>query len=185
MKTIFLFIAILMFGNIVQAQSYETGASAKKAAQVSLSQKYAPKMLEDYQDNANTKIEDLFSYFQMLTDASLTDDLKKEVVKNIKNCFQNQNPEVMDFTSSTNDKILLNLLVEKLLFSEPILFKVTNGWQNNETTLSWKTNYTLTKTKSGVSQNLKVSQLVYLVEQNKTFGTTNKNVTVSFLGKME
>ena len=185
MKTIFLFIVTLMFGHFVRAQSASEKKTAEAVVQISLSKKYAPKLLEDYQENAKTKVEDLFSYFQMLTDASLTNDLKKEVVKNIKNCFQNQNPDVIDFTSVTNDKIPLNSLIDKLLFSEPIIFKVTNSWQNNsETPLSWQMNYSVTRTKSGESQNIKINQLVYLFEQNKAFGNSSKNITVSFLGKM-
>ena len=77
------------------------------------------------------------------------------------------------------------MFIDKLLFSEPIVFKVSDAGQNNsETALSWKTNYIITRVKSGVSQNIKVSQLVYLFEQDKSFGTSSKNVTVSFLGKM-
>ncbi|MGV3697554.1 hypothetical protein [Flavobacterium sp.] len=187
MRTIFLFMAILMFGQFARAQS----ENAKKAtaevvsSQISLSKKYAPKLLEDYQQNAQIKIGDLYAYFQMLTDASLTDDLKTEIVKNIKIAFQNQNPDVIDFTSETNDKIKLDSFIEKLLLSEPIELKVSS-WQNSgETGLSWKTSYTVNVLKSGMSRNVKVGQLVYLLEQEKAFGTTSKNVTVSFLGKME
>lgn len=178
---------MVLFGQFVHAQSTkEERISEKKSGQVSLSKKYAVKMLEDYQENAKTKVEDLFTYFQMLTDASLTDDLKKEVVINIKNSFQNQNPEVIDFTSEPNEKIALNALIDKLLFSEPIIFIVSNVWQNNsETALSWKMKYTVIRTKSGVSQTIKLSQLVYLFEQNKTFGNATKNVTITFLGKIE
>ena len=187
MKTIFLYIAILLFGHLATAQSVNEKKTAETViSQAVLSKKYAIKMLEDYQENARTKVEDLFVYFQMLTDASLTDDLKKEVVKNIKNSFQNQNPEVLDFTLEVNDKIAVNALIEKLLFSEPIIFKVMHTRQNNsETALSWKTNYTVTRVKSGISQNIKVTQLVYLFEQNKAFGKTSKEVTITFLGKME
>lgn len=187
MKTIFLYIAILLFGHLATAQSVNEKKTAETViSQAVLSKKYAIKMLEDYQENARTKVEDLFVYFQMLTDASLTDDLKKEVVKNIKNSFQNQNLEVLDFTLEVNDKIAVNALIEKLLFSEPIIFKVMHTRQNNsETALSWKTNYTVTRVKSGISQNIKVTQLVYLFEQNKAFGKTSKEVTITFLGKME
>jgi len=187
MKTIFLYIAALLFGYCAKAQSVNQKQTAETAiSQAVLSKKYAAKLLEDYQENARTKVEDLFVYFQMLTDATLTDDLKKEVVKNIKNCFHNQNPEVVDFTSERNEKIVLNALIDKLLFSEPIIFKVSDAWQNSsETALSWKTNYIVTRLKSGVSQNIKVNQLVYLFEQNKVFGKTNKEVTITFLGKMD
>lgn len=178
MRSIFLFAAVVLLGYFGQAQQSST-------SNVSLSKKYAAKVLEDYRENSKSKVEDLFAYFQMLTDASLTDALKNEVVKNIKNSFQNQNPEVIDFTSETNDQIKLYSLIDKLLLSEPIVFKVSHAGQiNSETALSWKTNYTVTRVKSGVSQNIKVSQLVYLFEQNKVFGTSSKNVTVSFLGKI-
>lgn len=178
MKNIFLFTAVLLLGHFGQAQS--------AASNVRLSQKYATKMLEDYHENAKTKIEDLFAYFQLLTDTSLSNDLKKEVIKNIKNCFQNQNPDVIDFISETNGKIKLNSLIDKLLLSEPITLRVTNAWQNSsENSLSWKTIYTLSLTKSSVSRDIQVTQIIYLFEQNKTFGNASKNVTVSFLGKME
>jgi len=187
MKTFFLFSAFLMFGQFVRAQStVEKKTEEVTVSKVSLSKKYAVKALEDYRENAKAKVEDLFIYFQMLTDASLENNLKKEVVKNIKNCFQNQNPDVIDFTSETDDTIKLDSLIDKLLYSEPILFKVSDTMKNDlETPLSWKANYIVTRVKSGVSQNIKVSQLVYLFEQNKVFGTSTKNVTVSFLGKME
>lgn len=176
-----------MFGQFVRAQSVSEKNTTVEVAvsKVSLSKKYAPKLLEDYQQNAKIKIEDLFTYFQMLTDASLTEDLKKEVIKNIKNIFENRNTEVLDFTSETNDTIKLDSLIEKLLLSKPIELKVADAWQNSfETAFSWNVNYTVTRTKSGVSQNFKVNQLIYLFEQNKAFGNSNKNVTISFLGKM-
>jgi len=136
MRTIFLFSLILIFGQFARGQSSEKKAVEVGVSQVSLSNKYAAKALEDYQENGKSKIEDLFTYFHMLTDASLTDDLKKEVVKNIKNSFQNQDPEVIDFTSETNDKIKLDSLIDKLLFSEPIIFKVSAGQNDSETALS-------------------------------------------------
>lgn len=187
MKQLLLFIALLHFCALAQAQSTNEKKEAVDAvASISLSKKYAPKLLEAYQENAKTKVEDLFAYFQMLTEASLTDDYKKEIVKNIQYIFKNQNPEVIDFTSVTHDKILLNVLIEKLLISEPMIFKVTGIWQNGaENALSWKNSYTITQTKSGVNANIRIAQLVYLFEELKPFGTTSKNVTVTFLGKME
>jgi hypothetical protein len=187
MKQLLLFIALFHFSVLVQAQSaHDKKGAAEITASISLSKKYAPKLLEAYQENAKTKVEDLFGYFQMLTDASLTDGYKKEIVKNIQYIFKNQNPEVIDFTSTTKDKILLNALIEKLLISEPIIFRVSESWQNGaENALSWKNIYTIIRIKSGVNENIRVSQLVYLFEELKSFGTTAKNVTVTFLGKME
>ncbi|MFN3753660.1 hypothetical protein [Flavobacterium sp.] len=182
MKSI-LYIMLLLCSFFIQAQS---SSNEKAASNVSLSKKYAPKLLEAYQENAKTKVEDLFAYFQMLTDASLTDDYKKEIVKNIQYTFKNQNPEVIDFTSPTLDKILLNDFIQKLLISEPMIFKVSKATQNGtENYLSWKSGYTVTKTKSGISEDITVNQVVFLFEESKSFGSISKNVTVTFLGKMD
>lgn len=175
----------LLFGLLAQGQSSEKSTSVS-AAQVSLSKKYAPKLLQAYQENAQTKVEDVFAYFQMLTDAALADDYKKEIVKNIQYAFQNQNPEVVDLTSAADDKIPLNTLIQKLLISEPMLFQVTSAWKNGaENYQSWNMMYTITRTKSGVSNLIQINQLVFLREEAKAFGDTVKNVTVTFLGKMD
>jgi hypothetical protein len=174
----------LMLGLLAQGQSAEKSTSV--TPQLSLSQKYAPKLLKAYQENGQTKVTDLFAYFQMLTDASVPDEYKLEIAKNIRNLFKGQNPQVIDFTATSLDKIPLGSLIDKLLFSEPILFNVSGNWQNDdENPMSWLTSYTVSRTKSGVTENIKVVQLVYLFEETKTFGSNAKNVTVSFLGKMQ
>ena len=54
----------------------------------------------------------------MLTDASLSDDLKKEIVKSINLLFKDPNTTVIDFTSESLDKITLQQFIQKLLISE-------------------------------------------------------------------
>lgn len=180
----FLCILFLMLGLLVQGQAAEKSTAV--TAQLSLSQKYAPKLLKAYQENTQTKVADLFAYFQMLTDASISDEYKLEVAKNIRNLFKGQNPQVIDFTANGSDKIPLGSLIDKLLFSEPILFNLSGNWQNDgENPMSWLASYTVNRTKSGVTDSIKVVQLVYLFEETKTFGGNAKNVTVSFLGKMQ
>lgn len=181
MRAFLVFMVILLFGVPVQAQSSESVSS-----QMVVSKKYAPGLLEDYRLNAQNKITDLFNYFQILTDASLTDAYKKEVVNNIKAIFKNQNPPVIDLTSEAETIVLLDDLISKLLVSTPISFKVADAWQNDsESNLSWQTSYTVLRTKSGITENIKISQTIYLFEERKTFGTISKKVTVTFLGKME
>lgn len=183
----FLFIVIFLCSFFVNAQDVvkESVSEKKAASTMSLNKRFSAKVLNAYQENSKTKVEDLFSYFQMLTDASLNDDLKKEVVKNINLLFQNPNTIVIDFTSDSFDKITLQQFIQKLLISEPILFSVSEETKFNSVEYqSWNTGYTITRTKSGVVTNIKIIQKVYFYETPKMFGEETKMVFSTLLGEM-
>lgn len=183
----FLFIVILLCSFFVNAQDVvkESVSEKKAASTMSLNKKFSSKVLNAYQENSKTKVEDLFSYFQMLTDASLNDDLKKEVVKNINLLFQNPNTLVIDFTSDSFDKITLQQFIQKLLISEPILFSVSEESRYDSVEYqSWKTGYTLSRTKSGIVTKTKIVQKVYFYETPKMFGEETKMVFSTLLGEM-
>jgi len=183
----FLFIVILLCSFFVNAQDVvrESVSEKKAATTMSLNKRFSAKVLNAYQENSKTKVEDLFSYFQMLTDASLNDDLKKEVVKNINLLFQNPNTLVIDFTSDSFDKITLQQFIQKLLISEPILFSVSDESRYDSVEYqSWKTGYTVSRTKSGIVTKTKIVQKVYFYETPKMFGEETKMVFSTLLGEM-
>jgi len=183
----FLFIVILLCSFFVNAQDVvkESVSEKKAASTMSLNKRFSSKVLNAYQENSKTKVEDLFSYFQMLTDASLNDDLKKEVVKNINLLFQNPNTMVIDFTSDSFDKITLQQFIQKLLISEPILFSVSDESRYDSVEYqSWKTGYTVSRTKSGIVSKTKIVQKVYFYETPKMFGEETKVVFSTILGEM-
>lgn len=183
----FLFIVILLCSFFVNAQDVvkESVSEKKAASTMSLNKRFSAKVLNAYQENSKTKVEDLFSYFQMLTDATLNDDLKKEVVKNINLLFQNPNTMVIDFTSDSFDKITLQQLIQKLLISEPILFSVSDESRYDSVEYqSWKTGYTVSRTKSGIVTKTKIVQKVYFYETPKMFGEETKMVFSTLLGEM-
>ncbi|GAB3720374.1 hypothetical protein [Flavobacterium koreense] len=183
----FLFIVILLCSFFVNAQDVvkESVSEKKAASTMSLNKRFSAKVLNAYQENSKTKVEDLFSYFQMLTDASLNDDLKNEVVKNINLLFQNPNTLVIDFTSDSFDKITLQQFIQKLLISEPILFSVSEETKFNSVEYqSWNTGYTITRTKSGVVTNIKIIQKVYFYKTPKVFGDETKEIFSTLLGEM-
>ena len=183
----FLFIVILLCSFFVNAQDVvrESVSEKKAATTMSLNKRFSAKVLNAYQENSKTKVEDLFTYFQMLTDASLNDDLKKEVVKNINLLFQNPNTMVIDFTSDSFDKITLQQFIQKLLISEPILFSVSEETKFNSVEYqSWNTGYTITRTKSGIVSKTKIVQKVYFYETPKMFGEETKVVFSTLLGEM-
>jgi len=183
----FLFIVILLCSFFVNAQDVvkESVSEKKVASTMSLNKRFSAKVLNAYQENSKTKVEDLFSYFQMLTDASLNDDLKNEVVKNINLLFQNPNTMVIDFTSDSFDKITLQQFIQKLLISEPILFSVSEETKFNSVEYqSWNTGYAITRTKSGVVTNIKIIQKVYFYKTPKVFGDETKEIFSTLLGEM-
>jgi len=183
----FLFIVIFLCSFFVNAQDVvkESVSEKKAASTMSLNKRFSAKVLNAYQENSKTKVEDLFTYFQMLTDASLNDDLKKEVVKNINLLFQNPNTMVIDFTSDSFDKITLQQFIQKLLISEPILFSVSEETKFNSVEYqSWNTGYTITRTKSGIVSKTKIVQKVYFYETPKMFGEETKVVFSTLLGEM-
>ena len=183
----FLFIVILLCSFFVNAQDVvkESVSEKKAATTMSLNKRFSAKVLNAYQENSKTKVEDLFSYFQLLTDASLNDDLKKEVVKNINLLFQNPNTMVIDFTSDSFDKITLQQFIQKLLISEPILFSVSDESRYDSVEYqSWKTGYTVSRTKSGIVTKTKIVQKVFFYETPKMFGEETKMVFSTLLGEM-
>jgi hypothetical protein len=183
----FLFIVILLCSFFVNAQDVvkESVSEKKAATTMSLNKRFSAKVLNAYQENSKTKVEDLFSYFQMLTDASLNDDLKNEVVKNINLLFQNPNTMVIDFTSDSFDKITLQQFIQKLLISEPILFSVSGESRYDSVEYqSWKTGYTVSRTKSGIVTKTKIVQKVYFYETPKMFGEETKVIFSMLLGEM-
>lgn len=176
---VFLFIGLAGF-----SQSAGNEKATSKAE--SLNKKMAFKVLNAYQNNSKTKVEDVFGYFQLLTDAKLTDDVKKEVVKSINQFFNNDTTMVIDFTSESRDKVPLQQFIQKLLISEPILFAVSDEANYDSVTYnSWNSSYTVTRTKSGVTSKIKVNQTVYLFDETKQFGTSSKVVQSTYLGEMQ
>jgi len=184
-KLLLILILLLGFSSKAQQESISEKKAQKDAVVATLNQKFSAKVLHAYQDNSKTKVADAFAYFQLLTDASLDVDLKKEVIDNIHLLFQNPNAMVIDFTSDSLDKIPLSQFIQKLLISEPILFTVSNEARYDGVSYqSWNTNYTVTRTKSGVTSTTNVMQTVYFYETPKAFGNENRLVFSTLLGAM-
>ena len=186
MSTKFLLIVVLFcgFSGIAQEANKES-VSMKKEAVHSLNLKFSSKVLNAYQENSKSKVEDLFSYFQMLTDANLKTDVKKEVIDNIHLLFQNPNVLVIDFTSESLNKIPLQQFIQKLLISEPISFGISDEVTYDTVAYqSWNANYTVTKKKSGIVTKTKVTENVFFYETSKQFGNQSKVVNATLLGAM-
>lgn len=161
------------------------GQQANTSYVQTLQNRMSVKVLAAYQENTSNKVVDLFSYFQMLTDATLNDEVKKEVVTSINLLFNNQNPSVIDFTSEEKNSIPLQILIQKLLVSDPILFKVSEELKYDSLTdTGWNTTYVIKRTKANTSNYVYTSQTVSMLFEDKKFGDNSKTIWTTFLGAM-
>lgn len=179
------YIILFLLSAIAFGQSAKESVVEKKVEMKKLDSQLSARVLKAYQFNSDTKIEDLYAYFELLTDARLDKDTKHEIAENIKLMFKNENPIVLDVTSDFYDKVTLDMLLEKLQFSEPIQFTIQEQKQHNSVQYnSWKTSYTIIRTKNGLPQDFKITQTIFLELIPKKFGATNKVVWEMRLGEM-
>jgi hypothetical protein len=153
--------------------------------EANLNQILSVKVLRAYQEHSQSKVEDLFSYFQLLTDSTLAPDLKKEVIDNIYLLFNDENVSVADITSAKLETISLSQLIQKLLESKSLVFKINNESQfNHVTNNSWTTNYNLIIIQSGKEIPIRLAQTIYFQNQTKSFGTNSKSIQSTYLGEI-
>jgi len=72
---------------------------------MTLNQRFSTNVLQAYQENSKTKILDLLSYFEMLTDKNITKNSKQEIIESIKLLYRNPNELIIDFTANTPEKL--------------------------------------------------------------------------------
>lgn len=180
------FFSLIGLSSWSQSAPHEEKAIATSSKKITLDKKMNFRVLNAFQSNSKSKVKDLFGYFQLLTDATVDDDLKKEVITTVQQLYKNTNTKVIDFTSESRELIPLQQFLQKLLISEPILFSISEETNYSSVTEnSWATSYTVTRTKSGVTSKIKVNQTVYFFDENKQFGTSTKLVQSTYLGEMQ
>ena len=187
MKQLILIVCFFIIGFSCRSQSVkEEKVVSTSSMKVTLNQRMNFKVLNAFQNNSKSKVEDLFGYFQLLTDPSVDADLKNEVIKTIEQLYKNSNSTIIDFTAESRELIPLAQFLQKLLISEPILFTISEATTfNSVTENSWTTSYAVTRMKSGVTKTYKINQIVYFLDENKPFGNTTKWVQSTYLGEMK
>lgn len=176
----FVLIGFLLFSFLTEAQS------AMNENKMSLNKKFSVEVLKVYQDNSKSKVKDLFSYFQLLTDSNINNELKTEIIKNINLLYNAKNEIVVDFASSNLEKIRLQDFIQKLMNSKPIVFTISEESNYNSVDYNfWKTDYLVSTTINGKTLNAPISQKIFFIEIDKKFGSMHKSVYETILGEME
>ena len=172
-------IFIMLCSLFVKAQS----ASGNNAR--SLKANFSVPALLAYQETAKTKIRDFYQYLELLSDASLSKQLKEEVKLNILSLFKNKDVMVKDITSNELNDIQLPLLLSRLAAGPSLNLKIGSINDQSIEQNSWLITYSV-KVVGGAKENdFKLTQRIYLIKNSKTFGANSKDVWQLFLGETQ
>jgi hypothetical protein len=177
---IILLIILVSAGLFAKAQQAHTTKNAK-----GLKANFSAPVLAAYQENAKTKIEDFYQYLQLLSDVSVSKELKNEVRLNILFLFKNKEVLMKDIASNGKNSLPLSLLISQIENTPSLKFEVGEISSQQIEPDSWQTTYTVKVLNDGKKSELNLSQRVYLTKDSKTFGGNSKEVWQTFLGEIE
>jgi len=170
---------ILVSGSLfVKAQQTNT---TKKGLRANFS---AP-VLAAYQENAKTKIEDFYQYLSLLSDVSVSKELKNEVSANIFSLFKNKELLMKDIASNSKNSMPLSLFIREIVDTPSLKFELGEITSQQIEPDSWQTIYTVKILNGSKKTELNIAQRVYLIKGFKTFGGNSKEVWQTFLGEIE
>ncbi len=150
-----------------------------------ISSSFSPLEIEAYQESADKKIEDFYSYLNLLSDKSISQKTKVEIRENIFLLFEDQQTEVIDLVSDEHKKIsLLDFLAKtkdqnikfRIIQTESIPVVIVDYWISE---------YSVEITLNGEKSVKEISQKVYFSPVYKKFGKNSKEVWEMKLGEIE
>src|SRR5690554_292984 len=175
---------IFLFFLIISNFGFSQDAGFRKT---SISSSFSPVEIEAYQESADKKIEDFYSYLNLLSDKYISQKVKTEIKEGILLLFKNNRLEVVDFISDENTRVSLSAFLDKVEKSESIRFKLIKK-EDTVPELSidyWFSEYTVEVELNGEKYVNKISKKVNLSPVYKQFGNTYKEVWEIKLGEME
>ncbi|MCZ4318420.1 hypothetical protein O4H26_05400 [Aequorivita viscosa] len=138
-----------------------------------------------FQESSQTKIYDFYNYLGLLTTPKLSNNLKTQIRENIYTLFRDTNINIPDPTSENPDKMTLQQLLDAMEKHSKTTFTVV-GMQSFPVTFEdyWVNTYTL-EIKTGTQKTTKnLQQKIYFHPEQKTFGSTTKEVWTLKLGEV-
>lgn len=180
MKRIILLIILVSASFFVKAQQANTAKNTK-----ALKANFSAPVLVAYQENAKTKIGDFYQYLQLLSDVSVSKELKNEVRLNILSLFKNKEVLMKDIASNGKNSLPLSLLISQIANAPSLKFEVGEISSQQIGQDSWQTSYTVKVLNDGKKSEFNLSQRIYLTKDVKTFGGNSKEVWQTFLGEIE
>jgi hypothetical protein len=174
-------VIILVSGSLfAKAQQANATKNAK-----GLKANFSAPVLAAYQENAKGKIEDFYQYLSLLSDVSVSKELKNEVSASIFSLFKNKELLMKDIISNNRNRMPLSLFVREIANTPSLKFELGEITSQQIGPDSWQTTYTVNILNGGKKTELNVAQRVYLTKDLKTFGGNSKEVWQTFLGEIE
>ena len=138
-----------------------------------------------YQEGSQTKVYDFYNYLGLLTSPELSKNLKTQIKENIYTLFRDTSINIPDPTSDNLDKITLEQLLDTMEKRRKTTFTLV-GMQSSPVTFAdyWVNTFTL-EIKTGTHKTTKtLQQKIYFHPEQKTFGSTTKEVWTLKLGEV-
>ncbi|UPQ78803.1 hypothetical protein M0M57_14435 [Flavobacterium azooxidireducens] len=179
MKINYLLIGLFFISIFGKAQ--DAGFSKK-----SMKANFSMEVLNAYQESSFAKVNDFYEYTQLLTNPTISSDLKNEIKTTIFTLFKEKDVTVVNFLSSKKEKITLTQFLNLLENEKSIRFQTK---KTNEKVQFfndyWINHYYLEIERNKQIMIIEIKQKVYFSENLKSFGENQKEVWSVYLGEME
>lgn len=177
-KKIYILTFFLLLSGLIFSQSTMNSTS--------ISSSFSPVEIEAYQESADKKIEDFYSYLNLLSDEKISEKTKNEIRENIFLLFKNNRIEVIGFSSEKNKKLSLTDFL-KNVENQKMKFKLKDKTESIPEIFDnyWISEYSLEIESSQEKSVRKITQKIYFNPKNKKFGSNTKEVWEIKLGEIE
>lgn len=149
----------------------------------SIQNQFSNASIVEYQNQAINTIKDFYNYINLYHASDVSNELKVEVDKSIKNLFLNNSLQLKNIFDSSEKPISLNDFLSKCK-KQSVVVSVSNFNQSKTISDSFFTfEYTIQVTLNSNTTNHTVKQKVYFFPSEKQFGATKKSVWQLKLGE--
>jgi|SRR5690606_11919846 len=139
-----------------------------------------------YQESAEKKIEDFYSYLNLLSDKTVSEKAKVEIKENIFLLFKDKRVGIIDLLYKESSKISLSELLD-MVENLTIHFTLIRKKQAQPELYNdyWLSEYSVEVALNEGKFVKKISQKIYFSPKNKKFGNAYKEVWEIKLGEIE
>ena len=181
MKKGLIYCLLILYCCFVNAQQASTAEEMS-----GMRAQFSMKVIDAYQKSSQSKVKDFFQYAALLSDNSLSDELKLQIEQNINSLFISKEVNIIDFTSTERKIIALDKFLLRLKEEKNVRFIILNETKS-KTTFSdyWMNSYDVLVTKGTISETISVHHKIYFSPMEKQFGSSSKEVWNILLGEIE
>jgi hypothetical protein len=178
-KVLIIFLTIIHAGF---SQSSNKEIIVEKSNKKANSSMIMAKTMKAYQIKSENKVQDFYSYLNILGKTDIKTELKQHTITEVKKLFREENVKIPNFLGDSGKTILLDSFLLQLSKSKEFCsFSIENleqsYVQSNDVNHSWIISYTLNLSLGKSKYSFKnVMQNVKLEQEEKLFGKNSKTI---------